>query len=114
MWAISYKHVIQLLVKALPIEKGEYFIIIWPNRPSIQFYKEGPCHGLSYGRKRAEIGSARCSLLANRARLGSPTQRAEGGGSARDSACELHLIYCIALYNDLITYKCEIYKTLSK
>ena len=45
MWAIS---VIQLLVKALPIEEGDYLRIIWPITPSIQFYKEGPCHYLSH------------------------------------------------------------------
>jgi len=45
MWAIS---VIQLLVKALPIEEGDYLRIIWPITPSIQFYKEGPCRYLSH------------------------------------------------------------------
>ena len=39
---------IQLLVKALPIEEGDYLRIIWPITPSIQFYKEGPCHYLSH------------------------------------------------------------------
>lgn len=40
--------VIQLLVKALPIEEGDYLRIIWPITPSIQFYKESPCHYLSH------------------------------------------------------------------
>jgi insulysin len=48
MWVISYILVIQLLVKALPIEEGDYLRIIWPITPSIQFYKEGPCRYLSH------------------------------------------------------------------
>ncbi|PUZ54490.1 hypothetical protein GQ55_5G136200 [Panicum hallii var. hallii] len=44
---LSEEH-LQLLVKALPIEEGDYLRIIWPITPSIQFYKEGPCHYLSH------------------------------------------------------------------
>ncbi|WVZ68605.1 hypothetical protein U9M48_017527 [Paspalum notatum var. saurae] len=44
---LSEEH-LQLLVKALPIEEGDYLRIIWPITPSIPFYKEGPCHYLSH------------------------------------------------------------------
>ncbi|CAO2178017.1 unnamed protein product [Urochloa humidicola] len=44
---LSEEH-LQLLVKALPIEEGDYLRIIWPITPSIQFYKEGPCQYLSH------------------------------------------------------------------
>jgi len=48
IWAISHILVIQLLVKTVPIEEGDYLEITWPITPSIQFYKEGPCHYLSH------------------------------------------------------------------
>ncbi|ONM37335.1 insulin-degrading enzyme-like 1, peroxisomal isoform X2 [Zea mays] len=44
---LSEEH-LQLLVKALPIVEGDYLRIIWPITPSIQFYKEAPCHYLSH------------------------------------------------------------------
>ncbi|CAO1946196.1 unnamed protein product [Urochloa humidicola] len=44
---LSEEH-LQLLVKALPIEEGDYLRIIWPITPSLQFYKEGPCQYLSH------------------------------------------------------------------
>ncbi|TVU34897.1 hypothetical protein EJB05_16753 [Eragrostis curvula] len=39
---------LQLLVKTVPIEEGDYLRIIWPVTPSIHFYKEAPCHYLSH------------------------------------------------------------------
>uniref|UniRef100_A0A0A9FJI5 Peptidase M16 middle/third domain-containing protein n=1 Tax=Arundo donax TaxID=35708 RepID=A0A0A9FJI5_ARUDO len=44
---LSGEH-LQLLVKALPIEEGDYLRIIWPVTPSIHFHKEGPCRYLSH------------------------------------------------------------------
>ncbi|KAK3162116.1 hypothetical protein QOZ80_1BG0085710 [Eleusine coracana subsp. coracana] len=44
---LSEEH-LQILVKTLPIEEGDYLKLIWPVTPSIQFYKEGPCHYLSH------------------------------------------------------------------
>jgi hypothetical protein len=41
-------HAMQLLVKALPIEEGDYLKIVWPVTPSIHFYKEAPYHYLSH------------------------------------------------------------------
>ncbi|KAL6842400.1 hypothetical protein ACP4OV_027827 [Aristida adscensionis] len=46
-YPLSEEH-LQLLVKALPIEEGDYLRIIWPVTPNIQFYKEGPCRYLSH------------------------------------------------------------------
>jgi len=39
---------LQILVKTVPIEEGDHLRISWPITPSIQFYKEGPCHYLSH------------------------------------------------------------------
>jgi hypothetical protein len=55
---------------------------------------------------RAKLGLPRCGSLAYRAHLGSLNQRAAEGGSARLASCTL--INNIALYNELIFYKCKI------
>jgi hypothetical protein len=56
---------------------------------------------------RVKLGSAWCDTLADGARLNSSTQRVEGGDSARLASCTL--INNIALYSNLIVYKCEKY-----
>ncbi|XP_050230327.1 insulin-degrading enzyme-like 1, peroxisomal [Mercurialis annua] len=39
---------LQILVKAVPVEKGHKLRIVWPVTPSILHYKEGPCWYLGY------------------------------------------------------------------
>ncbi|XP_048236137.1 insulin-degrading enzyme-like 1, peroxisomal isoform X2 [Ricinus communis] len=39
---------LQILVRAVPIEKGHKLRIVWPVTPSILHYKEGPCRYLGY------------------------------------------------------------------